>query len=344
MTAKLGPLPPRASGPIQPSRRGSAPRVALVLGAMNFGKRTPEGEARCVIDRAQERGIVAIDTANVYGGGESERIVGRALRGRRDAFLISTKVGLARVGGEASGLVQAGGVPEGLSRARILAACDESLARLETDYVDLYYLHAPDSSTPLEESLGAIAELLGAGKIRSWGVSNYASWQILEMVGWCDSAGVARPLVAQQLYNLLVRQLDVEYFAFARKYGLDTAAYNPLAGGLLAGHHPAGSPVPGSRFDGNAMYVRRYFSERMQLAVEDYRGLADALGLSLIALAYGFLASRPGVDSIVIGPGTVEHLDAAVDACTTRLEDATLARLDELHRLHEGTDATYARC
>lgn len=146
---------------------------------MNFGKRTPEVEARRIIDRALERGVNHIDTANAYVDGESERIVGRALAGRRDVVYLATKVGLSRIGGETSGLFRIGGRSEGLSRARILAACDESLSRLGTDVADLYYLHVPDRDTAIEESLSAMAELLRIGKIRGWAVSNYASWQVL---------------------------------------------------------------------------------------------------------------------------------------------------------------------
>jgi aryl-alcohol dehydrogenase-like predicted oxidoreductase len=324
-------------------RASSSAPVPLVLGAMNFGKRTPEAEARRIIDRASERGITHIDTANAYVDGESERILGRALSASRDRWVVATKVGLSRIGGETSGLFRTGGVPEGLSRARILAACDESLSRLGMDRVELYYLHVPSRNTPIEESLSAMAELIRLGKIGGFAISNYASWQALEMIAWCDREGVLRPVLAQQIYNLLVRQLDVEYFAFAAKYGLHTAVYNPLAGGLLAGTHSLGAPKEGSRFDANPVYQKRYWTERLHAAVRDYKTVADELGMSLVTLAYAWLASRPGVDSILIGPGTVAHLDDAIDACERRLDADVLARIDELHRAHEGTDAVYAR-
>jgi aryl-alcohol dehydrogenase-like predicted oxidoreductase len=316
----------------------------LALGTMNFGKRTPEAEALRIIDRALDKGAVLLDTANAYTDGESERIVGRALRGRRGAALIATKVGLLRFGGELSGLIRVGGRSEGLSRPRILQACDESLERLGTDYIDIYYLHAPDRETPIEESLSAIAELLRVGKIRAWAVSNYGAWQVLEMLSWCDREGVPRPVMAQQMYNLLVRQLDVEYLAFAQKYRLATAVYNPLAGGLLAGRHTPGEPPPaGSRFDANPMYQRRYWTERLHAQVEDYRVLASALGVGLITLAYAWLASRSGVDSILVGPGTEAHLDDALAGAALRLDAETRSRIDDLHRTHRGTDATYVR-
>ncbi len=322
--------------------RAASEPVKLVLGAMNFGRRTAEAEAHRIFDRALERGVVHWDTANAYVDGESERIVGRAIRGRRDRVLVATKVGLVRIGGVPAGAMRDGGRAEGLSRERILAACDESLSRLGTDYIDVYYLHAPDAATPIEESLGALATLLQAGKIRSWAFSNYSSWQALEMIVWCDRERVARPIMAQQIYNLLVRQLDVEYFAFAAKYGVHTAIYNPLAGGLLAGHVP-GEPPKGSRFDGNPMYRRRYWNDTMHARVGEYRTLAAELGIGIVELSYSWLASRAGVDSILVGPGSIEHLDAALDGCTRPLGEEASARIDVIHRTQQGTDAVYAR-
>jgi aryl-alcohol dehydrogenase-like predicted oxidoreductase len=316
--------------------------VKLVLGAMNFGKRTTETEAHRIFDRAFERGVVHWDTANAYVDGESERIVGRAIRGRRDRVLVATKVGLVRIGGVPAGAMRDGGRAEGLSRERILAACDESLSRLGSDYIDVYYLHAPDAATPIEESLGALATLIEAGKIRSWAYSNYASWQALEMISWCDRERIPRPIMAQQIYNLLVRQLDVEYFAFAKKHGLHTAIYNPLAGGLLAGHAP-GEPPKGSRFDGNPMYVRRYWNDTMHARADEYRRLATELGIGMVELSYAWLASRSAVNSILVGPGTLEHFDAAIDGCSRPLSEEASASVDVVHRSQQGTDAVYAR-
>jgi aryl-alcohol dehydrogenase-like predicted oxidoreductase len=315
----------------------------LILGTMNFGKRTAEPEALRILDCALERGVTFWDTANAYVNGEGERILGKALRGRRDRVLLASKVGLWRSGGATSGLLQSGGQQEGLSRARILAACDESLQRLQTDYLDLYFLHVPDPSTPIEESLGAMAELIRMGKIRSWGTSNYASWQMLEMIQWCDREGVQRPLLTQQLYNLSVRQLDIEYFAFASKYRLHTAVYNPLAGGLLSGKHQFGEPPAGSRFQGNSMYQARYWSEPSFAAVADYQAVARDLGVDLVTLAYAWLGTRTGVDSILIGPGTVDHLEHALKAREQRLDADILQRLDALYVQHQGSDARYAR-
>ncbi|HEX2880558.1 MAG TPA: aldo/keto reductase, partial [Polyangiaceae bacterium] len=307
----------------------------LILGTMNFGKRTAEPDALRILDCALERGVTFWDTANAYVNGEGERILGKALRGRRDRVLVASKVGLWRSGGTTAGLLQSGGQAEGLSRARIFAACDESLQRLQTDYLDLYFLHVPDPSTPIEESLSAMAELIRLGKIRSWGTSNYASWQMLEMIQWCDREGVQRPLLTQQIYNLSVRQLDIEYFAFASKYRLHTAVYNPLAGGLLSGKHQFGEPPAGSRFQNNAMYQARYWSERSFAAVASYQAVANELGVDLATLAYAWLGTRSGVDSILIGPGSVEHLEHALRARELRLDANTIQRLDALYIQHQ---------
>lgn len=313
------------------SAEGPAP---LALGCMNFGKRTPRAEALRIVDRALDAGIGLLDTANVYNQRESERIVGEAVRGRRERVLIATKVGADRVAGQA----------EGLSPARIRAACDESLSRLKIDAIDLYYLHVPDPNTPPEATLEAIGSLLAAGKIRHWGVSNYASWQLLRWRQLAEAAGIAAPAVSQVLYNALVRQLDVEYFKFTAAFPTHTTVYNPLAGGVLAGHLAADAPAPkGSRFDNNAMYRRRYWRSALFDATEALRAVAEGEGLTLVELAYAFVLRHPGVDSVLVGPGSVDHLDAAVAARDVTLSDEALRALREIYVELVGTDASYAR-
>jgi aryl-alcohol dehydrogenase-like predicted oxidoreductase len=309
------------------------PRIAV--GCMNFGKRTPEAESARILARAVERGVTWLDTANVYNEGESERIVGRAIAKDRARFFVATKVGYGRPGGKL----------EGLSPARVKKAIDESLDRLKTDRVELYYLHGPDPMTPIGETIAAMGELIRAGKVRAWGMSNFASWQVLEAMHVADAQGVPRPAVAQQMYNAMIRQLDVEWFRFARTYTIHTTVYNPLAGGLLTGKHARSTePEKGSRFDGNRLYQKRYWSERMFDFVEAFAAIAKDEGKSLVDLAYEFCATRPGVDSILLGPATVAQLDAGIDACERKtLSEAAKKKLDELHVAFQGTDATYAR-
>lgn len=310
--------------------RGQGP-ARFVLGTMNFGRRTPEAVARSIVDRALDAGVTWLDTANLYGDGESERIVGRAVKGRRARFQLATKVGAAR----------AGRGSEGLSRSRILAACDESLARLGVDDVDQYLLHVPDPHTPVAETLEAVAALLAAGKIRSWGVSNHAAWQVERMGALARAAGMPPPACAQQLFNVAVRQLELEWFRFAADTGLHTSVYNPLAGGLLAGHHTPDTVPRGSRFDGNALYRRRYWRPGMFVLVERLRELSSATGTRVVDLAYGALLQHPGVDSIVLGPGSLDHLDAALSA--RPLEPALADAVRAVVLDHVGTDASYAR-
>jgi aryl-alcohol dehydrogenase-like predicted oxidoreductase len=311
---------------------GAPPK--LMLGAMNFGKRTPAALSRQIIARAEERGLVFLDTANAYNDGESERIVGAAIAGRRSKFVVASKVGLARVDGK----------PEGLAPEHVLKACDESLSRLGSEYIDVYYLHAPDPRTPVDQTLGALVTLFRAGKIHSWGVSNFASWQILETFQIAEGLGLPRPVLSQVIYNLLVRQIEIEYTRFARAHRLHTTVYNPLAGGILTGRYRPGSEVsPGSRFDGNAMYQRRYFSERMLELAVSYEKVAAKASMTLVELAYAWVAAQPGVDSILVGPGSIEHLDAAVDGCQKSITPEIAKAVDGVNREYLGTDATYAR-
>lgn len=305
-------------------RQPDAP-AAFTLGCMNFGKRTPAPEARRIIDRAIDAGITLLDTANAYTNGASERIVGPAARGRA---MIATKVGLAK--------------GDDLSESGVIAACEASLGRLGVDAIDLYYLHAPDPRHPVQGTLAALKTLLEAGKIRRWGVSNFASWQTLELRGLAASADMPLPAVAQQLYNPLIRQLDIEYFAFARRYALHTTVYNPLAGGLLAQAATAGAPVPNARF-ANPMYQRRYWHERQHAAVDALRQIAQSEGVSLLALAYGFSANTPGVDSVLLGPATVAHLDAALACRDYCPSDAAFRQMLAVYHALVGTDARYAR-
>lgn len=299
----------------------------LVLGCMNFGKRTPVRDAKAICDRAIERGLTLFDTANAYGDGESERIVGELLSGRREEVLIATKVGWWK--------------KEGLRKERVIASLDESLQRLRTDRVDLYYLHVPDHETPIEDTLEGVKHVLESGKARHFGVSNFASWQVLEVFACCDRLGLPRPVVGQQLYNLLIRQLDLEYLRFARKYQLHTSVYNPLAGGLLTDKR---NKNPGAgRFHKNTLYQRRYLSDVFLEAADAFEALATERGLTLVQLAYAFLANHEGVDSILVGPGSLSHLDAAIESSAIVLDNEARQAIDTIHRQLTGTDASYAR-
>jgi len=224
------------------------------------------------------------------------------------------------------------------------AALDESLGRLQTDVVDLYYLHAPDPATPIAQTLDGVEALLASKKIRSWGVSNYAAWQLAELGPACDARGLPRPSTAQMLYNVLVRQLDLEFLAFARARSLHVTAYNPLAGGMLARAPQPGAALPkGSRFEANKLYRARYWTEGMLDLAQQLGEVAKLEGVEPVTMAYAWLAGRPGIDSVIAGPASLAHLDAAVDGCGADLSPALRAKVDAVHRAFVGTDSAYAR-
>lgn len=302
----------------------------LSVGTMNFGTRAPRAEAERIVQRALDRGVTRFDTANLYNDGEAERVLGAALGARRAQAHLTTKVGLWK--------------KEGLSRARVVASLDESLARLGVDAVDLYLLHAPDPATPVDDTLEGVAAVLASGKAKAWGVSNHASWQILELAQRCARLGIPGPKASQVLYNLLIRQLDVEYFRFAAAHPIETSVFNPLAAGLLAKDLDESAAIPkGSRFESNGIYRRRFWSPPMLRLAARFRALAREHGLEPVALAYAFCAGTPGVDAVVCGPGTAAHLDAAIDGCATALPAALREAIDAVNRDHLGTDARYAR-
>jgi aryl-alcohol dehydrogenase-like predicted oxidoreductase len=306
----------------------------LVLGTMNFGKRTGEKESTRIVDAAIDHGITSFDTANNYNGGESERVLGRALKGRRAEFSIATKVGLD-------------GAPvnkEGLGYEAIIGSVERSLERLGTEYIDLLYFHAPDAKTPLADSLIAVKHLLEQGKVRAWGLSNFASWQIAEAMQLAVQGEMKTPSLSQVVYNVIIRQIEIEYIAFAQtqREVLRTTVYNPLAGGLLTGKHSESSVPAGSRFE-SPQYFRRYWTPRLFAYVEELRVIAAREEMTVGDLAYAWLAGRPGVDSILVGPAEVAHLEQAITACQKTLTPGALAAIDELHYAFAGTDMKYAR-
>jgi len=306
-----------------------------VCGAMMFGKRADEAESKRIVDAALDHGINCFDTANMYQDGESERILGRALRGRRDRCLVATKVGYVR---------DEQGREEGTSRKAILRAIDRSLSRLGTDHVDIYYLHRPDYTAPIAETLAAMDEVIRAGKVRHFALSNFGAWQSYEVLRLCDDNAWPRPAMTQMIYNLLVRQIELEYAAFCRKHHLHLAVYNPLAGGLLTGKYASLSDEhAGGRFVDNPMYRNRYWSRRFFDAMLRLKDIADELGMSLTHLAINWIAQQGKADSILLGPSSAEQLLDCLAAGRTTISDDGMARIDQFLQDFDGTDATYAR-
>lgn len=303
-------------------------RARAALGTMNFGRRTTAREATRIVHAALERGVLVFDTANAYEDGESERILGEALRTRPEPSIVVTKVGARRVRGR----------PEGLAPSVLRGAALESRSRLGRDALDVLLLHQPDPQTPLRETLGELSALAREGVVRAWGLSNFASWQILDATHLAEALELPRPRLAQQLYNLLVRELEVEYLPFARAFGLHTAVYNPLAGGLLR------AELGSSRFRKNRLYVERYFTERLRAEAAAYDSIARDAGLDLATLAVRFLDANRDVDSVVLGPATLEQLEGSLGALEAPLLDpAVLASCAAQHARYLGTTAHYAR-
>lgn len=281
--------------PSQTSHGLQLPRLGL--GAMTFGDQVDVAGARALIGQALNSGVVMIDTANVYASGRSESIVGEVVAGLRDRVVLATKVGLPTDVED----------QKPLSARRIQGELESSLRRLGTDHVDLYYLHQPDRSTPMEESLSAVGDLINQGKIRAWGISNFAAWQISEMSHVARQLGIPLPVCAQQQYNLLSRRLEDEYAEYARSTGLGTVVYNPLAGGMLTGKYLGSADPTEGRF-ASAMYKQRYWNTHIHGAVQWLSDLAGDLGISLVQLALRWLLGGPVATSVLLGASRPEHL------------------------------------
>lgn len=306
------------------------------FGTMTFGAQTDEATAHRIIDRCLDAGINFIDTANVYNRGAAETITGKILKGRRDKVILATKV-----------CNKMGDAPDdvGLSRAAMRKAIDASLNRLGTDYVDLYYLHLPDYSTPIEETVETMEELVRAGKVRFPAISNYAAWQVTEVLCLCEKRGYRPYYISQPMYNLIARGIEDEYLPFCQRFGVAVVPYNPLAGGLLTGKHSRQSgPTPGTRFDGNKMYLDRYWHDDDFAAVEELRTIAADAGKTLVELAFQWLLSRPLVDSIILGASRLEQLEENLKAIEGgTLDPATLTRCDAVWKRLRGITPKYNR-
>ena len=307
----------------------------ITVGAMMFGKRTEQAEAQRIVDTALDRGLHFFDTANMYNDGESERVLGRALAGRRDRTVVATKVGNWKRGTDAR---------EGLSPDVIRKAIDESLERLGMEVVDIYYLHQPDYNTPVVDSLAAMVELVKAGKVRHVGISNYGGWQSLEILDLCDAHGWPRPVITQMIYNPLVRQLEYEYARFTQAHDLYLTVYNPLAGGLLTGKYASlQDDDSGWRSRNQTTYRDRYWSPRMFHGMMALNRIAESAHVSLTHLTLQYIARRPFVDNILLGPSTADQFNDGLAAFDTDIPDTVFAEVDTALTEFEGTDATYAR-
>ncbi len=297
----------------------------LCLGTMNFGPQTTEEDSHAIMDRALDHGINFFDTANVYGRklgeGVTEQIIGRWFApggGRRDKVVLATKL---------YGKISDWPNDQGLSARNIIKACDASLRRLQTDWIDLYQMHHVDRSTPWDEIWGAMETLVSQGKIRYVGSSNFAGWHLVQ----AQEAARARHFLGlvseQSIYNLLTRHIELEVLPAAINQGIGVIPWSPLHGGLLSGAIKKSAEGTGAR--SNEGRAADGLAEHRD-TIEAYEKLAAELGHEPSNVALAWLLSREGVTAPIIGPRTLDQLDGVLDALEIVLDSATLGRLDEL--------------
>jgi aryl-alcohol dehydrogenase-like predicted oxidoreductase len=304
----------------------------LCFGNMTFGGQTGEAAAARMIDLCLDHGVNFLDTANSYNKGASEVMLGKLLKGRRDKVVLATKV---RNRMEDYG---------GLSRAAIHRGVEESLRRLQTDSVDLYYLHQPDWEVPIEETLGAMDELVRQGKVRYPATSNYASWQITEMRWLAEKNGWKPVSAAQMMYNLVARGLEQEFLAMAKRLSVPVVAYNPLAGGLLTGKQDRNAPLKGTRFDNNQMYLNRYWHDQYFDAVDQLVAIARDAGRSPVSLALCWLLHHTETACVILGASKIEHLEQNLMAAEEGpLDETTLKRCNDVWASLRGPTPKYNR-
>jgi len=307
----------------------------ICFGTMTFGSQMEEAEAHRTLDYCVDHGINFIDTANVYNRGESEKITGKWLARNRNKVILATKV---------RGKMGEAPDEQGLSKRAITMAIDASLQRLQTDHVDLYYLHQPDYGVPIEESLEAMESLVKSGKIRYPASSNYSSWQVTEMLWLAGTHSYVPATVTQPMYNLLARGIEQEYLAMAKHFGLATCVYNPLAGGLLTGKHHRDKPQPATRFDNNQMYLDRYWHPAYFDAVDKLSQIAASAHRSLISLSLNWILHHTPADCVILGASRLEQLKQNLSLLEDgALNTATVEACDQIWRDLRGITPKYNR-
>lgn len=295
----------------------------LCLGTMMFGGATDEAASRAIVDHARGAGINFIDTADVYTEGRSEEITGRAIAANRHDWVLATKLANPMGSGPNRG---------GLSRKWVLQACDDSLRRLGTDFIDIYYLHKEDHATPLAETVRAIGQLVQQGKIRHFGVSNYRSWRVAEICRLCDELGIDRPVVSQPYYNAMNRMPEVEHLPACGYYGLGVASYSPLARGVLTGKYEPGQAPPEGTRAGRAdkRIMQTEWREESLVIAQTIKRHAASRGLTPIQFAVGWVLNNKLLTAAIAGPRTMEQWQAylaALDVAFTAEDEALVNEL-----------------
>ena len=282
----------------------------LWLGTMMFGDQTSEAEAASIVSAARDAGVNAIDTADVYAGGESERMTGRLIQADRDRWVLATKV---------ANPMGPGPNDRGLSRRHIVAAVDASLQRLGTDRVDVLYLHREDASTPLAETLAAVAHVIERGKVHHFGLSNFRAWRVAQVAELCKTMGIAQPIVCQPPYNAMSRQIETELLPCCAHYGVGAVVYSPLARGVLSGKYtPGAAPPEGSRAARNDPRILQteFRAESLALAARMAEH-ARRRGLTPTQLALGWVWNNQLVNGVIGGPKTLAQWQDYLGALQT---------------------------
>lgn len=284
----------------------------ICLGTMMFADRTDAKVAGRIMARAREAGINFIDTADAYSKGASETMVGRLLKADRERWVLATKAGNPM-----------GAAPNmsGLGRKWLLRAIDDSLTRLGTDYVDIYYLHKPDPDTPLDETVGAMGDIIAAGKARFFGVSNFRGWQHAEIAHVCERMGVAAPVVSQPYYNAMNRVPEIELLPACAHHGLGVVPYSPLARGVLTGKYPPGRPPPKETRAGrkDRRMMQTEFREESLHHAQRIKARAEERGMTAGQFALNWVLANPIVTAVLAGPRTEAHWTEYLGALDHRL-------------------------
>jgi aryl-alcohol dehydrogenase (NADP+) len=295
----------------------------LSLGTMMFGGPTDEATSHRILKKAWDDGVNFIDTADVYNDGKSEEVVGRGIAGERDRWFLATKFVNSR-----SRVPNEGGA----SRRWVIKATENSLRRLGTDYIDLQYLHREDHSTPVEETVAALGDLIRQGKIRYYGLSNHRAWKIAEFSRVADALGVPRPAATQPCYNIANRQPEVEHLTAAEFYGLGVVSFSPLARGVLTGKYaPDQPPAPGTRAgrDDRRIHQTEWRSESLHLA-QTIKQHAEARGITAGQFALAWVLNNKLITAAITGPRTEEQWDDYVGALSYRFTAEDEALVDDL--------------
>lgn len=321
--------------------RGTGIHVSRAcIGTLMFGDKMDQNEVSRAVALALDRGVNFFDTANSYANGASEETLGKALGYKRQYTVVASKVGFP-----VEAAVRLGDPNcQGLSRRHILQEVEKSLRRLDTDYLDICYLHVQDVNTPLEESLRAMDDLIRSGKVRYAGLSNYAAWKV------CDAHWIARenhlnsPAVTQMVYNLLTRGIEPELLPLLKEKRIGLCTFNPLAGGFLTGKYAPGTPDPGTRFATSKAYIPRYWYDENFQALQDLTQIAADVGCILPELSFRWLLSQELVDSVIVGFSRPEQLEENLKYFEKNpLDSETLSRCDWVWGVLAGNRFSYHR-